>query len=148
MHPNVNEMTIIEAAKYYASKGIIAHPLHGPDAVVQSPGKQPILNNWQKKTEPYSLQEMQNHFKAGCNLGAVCGKASNLMVFDLDYNIKGITEYLFESVNFFDGIDKSKFVTQKRTEKNGKKNLLGREALLIGSITAFISQAWIGLDSS
>jgi len=25
-----------------------------------------------------------------------------------------------------------------------KKNLLGREALLIGSITAFISQAWIG----
>ncbi len=32
----------------------------------------------------------------------------------------------------------------RSNRENGNKNSLGREALLIGSITAFISQAWIG----
>jgi hypothetical protein len=31
----------------------------------------------------------------------------------------------------------------RRNRENGGKSLLGREALLIGSITAFASQAWI-----
>ena len=33
----------------------------------------------------------------------------------------------------------------RKNRENGDKSLLGREALLIGSITAFASQAWIGL---
>lgn len=118
MQPIVNDLSIFEAAKYYTSIGIIVHPLHGHKAKVQSPGKQPILNSWQKKTEPYSPQEMQSHFKADCNVGGVCGRASDLTVFDQDYEIKGITQDLFQ------GIDQSKFVTQDRTEKNGKKHLL------------------------
>ncbi len=32
----------------------------------------------------------------------------------------------------------------RMNREKGKKNYLGREALLIGSITAFISQAWVG----
>ena len=32
----------------------------------------------------------------------------------------------------------------RMNREKGKKNYLGREALLIGSVTAFISQAWIG----
>lgn len=120
----MNYLSTLEAAKYYASKGIIVHPLHGPRADVQSPGKQPMLFNWQNKTEPYNIQDMEIHFKGECNIGAVCGKASDLTVFDLDYNIKGITEYLLKGISLFDGTDQSKLVIQRRTEKNGKKHLL------------------------
>ncbi|OPY26488.1 MAG: hypothetical protein A4E27_00721 [Methanobacterium sp. PtaU1.Bin242] len=34
--------------------------------------------------------------------------------------------------------------TYKEKREKGNKNMLGREALLIGSLTAFISQAWVG----
>lgn len=51
------------------------------------------------------------------NLGANCGKPSDLTVIDIDLHIKGIWDYIF------DGVEAISFVTQTRIEKDGKKHL-------------------------
>jgi len=70
----VNEMSIKDAAKYYASMGIITQPLHGPVAKVTSPGKQPMLNEWQKLQKPFSAEEINRRFSEKGNLGFLCGE--------------------------------------------------------------------------
>ena len=57
MYPTVNGLNNLEAAKPYASIGIIKHPLYGPVADVSSPGKQPKKNGWQKLKCPYRFQD-------------------------------------------------------------------------------------------
>ena len=73
---DVNDMSTRDAAKYYASIGVITYPLYGPDKKVKSPGKQPILNEWQKLENPFSDEEIESKYSNAGNLGFICGKRS------------------------------------------------------------------------
>jgi hypothetical protein len=99
MHPSINEMNKKEAGKYYASIGIIAPPLHGPTADVNSPGKHPKKNGWQKLECPYSDQETDLAFSEEDNLGFVCGARSDLTVIDVDWHVKGIWDEVLIGVS-------------------------------------------------
>ena len=114
----------LEAAfTYYTMQGIIAHLLHGPKAKVESPGKAPICKDWAKRTQPHSLEYIHQHLNSkDYNLGANCGKPSDLTVIDIDFYIKGIWDYIL------DRVDTTGFVTQKRTEKDGKKHIFFKYA--------------------
>lgn len=109
----------LEAAfTYYTEQRIIVHLLHGPKAKVKSPGKAPICEDWVERKQPHALGYIHQHMSSkDYNLGANCGKSSDLTVIDIDLHIKGIWDYIF------DGIETNDFVTQKRTEKDGKKHL-------------------------
>lgn len=76
----MNEMSPKEAAKYYASIGIIIHPLHGPAAKVGSPGKQPKKNGLQRQEYPYNNQEidlkLSEEIKPGLSRSRNCSKNS------------------------------------------------------------------------
>jgi len=102
-------MSIKDAAKYYASIGIITHPLHGPNASVKSPGKQPKLSKWQKLEIPLSDDEIENKYSNDGNLGFICGKRSDLTVLDIDWCVKGIWD------NILKGVDTSSWVKQAHT---------------------------------
>lgn len=115
---NIQFNGMADAFTYYADREVLAHPLHGPKAQVDSPGKAPILRSWPTLTRPCRPNSIKKELNNGCNVGAVCGKVSNLTVIDIDYQIKGINEFIF------DGIDCTSFVEQKRTNKNGKKHVL------------------------
>jgi putative DNA primase/helicase len=54
-------------------KGFVLHPLKG---------KVPITTGWQKLTE--TPPDIETHIEKGGNVGAVCGKASDIIVIDLD----------------------------------------------------------------
>ncbi|MCE5293525.1 MAG: bifunctional DNA primase/polymerase, partial [Chlamydiales bacterium] len=103
-------MSTREAAKYYASIGIVTHPLNGCQAECSSPGKQPILKDWQKIEKPFKDIEMDRLFKEDNNIGYVCGACSNLTVIDVDWPRKGIWEYVFLNV------DMSRFIKVSHTE--------------------------------
>jgi hypothetical protein len=109
----------LEAAfTYYTEQGMIAHLLHGPKAKVKSPGKAPICNDWAERTQPHALGYIHQHLSSkDYNLGANCGKPSDLTVIDIALHIKEIWDYIF------DGVEATGFVTQKRIEKDGKKHL-------------------------
>lgn len=66
----------------YTGRGWVVHPLSSPKDNGYSPGKRPLLKNWQKlhKTPDNILQ----YVKKGCNIGLVCGKASSVTAVDLD----------------------------------------------------------------
>jgi len=102
-------MSIIDAAKYYASIGVITHPLHGPNTSVKSPGKQPILSKWQKLEIPFSDGEIGNKYSNDGNLGFICGKRSDLTILDIDWYVKGIWSYILKDV------DTSNWVKQAHT---------------------------------
>jgi putative DNA primase/helicase len=107
----MTEETYAEAVKY-SQMGVIVHPLRGPNAKGDSPGKIPLLNNWADLREPLAEVELARHFKAtGNNVGMVCGAASGVTVID------------FDDMNFFDaltnGIDCDWLVSSR--EKHGEK---------------------------
>jgi putative DNA primase/helicase len=99
-------MSIKEAAKYYASIGVIRHPLQGPDTNVKSPGKQPILREWQKLGIPFNDKEIEKKYRNDGNLGFVCVKRSDLTVLDIDWYVKGIWDKILK------GVDTSNWVKQ------------------------------------
>ncbi len=73
-----------EAAILYAARGWVVHPLHNHDAKVNSPGKQPVLDKWQKRGVA-SVDELKEWFKdSDHNIGVVCGRKSDITVIDLD----------------------------------------------------------------
>ncbi|WP_292465898.1 DUF5906 domain-containing protein [Methanolobus sp.] len=101
---------IIDAAKKYRAAGIIVHPLSSPKDHKPSPGKRPLLSRWQKLATNPSDEELDNYFvKKDYNIGAVCGKASDLMVIDVDWYIKGMWDDILK------GVDTSDWVKQHRT---------------------------------
>ena len=110
MSPNVNQMSIKEAARYYSSIGIVTHPLHGPHAQVNSPGKQPVLSKWQRLQKPFDEEEIDRKFSDEGNLGFICGEQSDLTVLDIDWYVKGIWE------NILTGVDTSGWIRQQHTE--------------------------------
>ena len=111
-------MITVDSVTNYIENGIIIHPLVPVVAGNRNTGKAPIVKGWESRTTQYDTAYLQHAFSNGANVGANCGKASDLTVIDVDYYVKGIWEYVFE------GIDTSKFVIQQRTEKDGKKHYL------------------------
>jgi len=80
------------------ARGFVLHPLKG---------KIPLLSGWQKLTQTPS--NIEAHFENGGNVGAVCGKVSNVTVIDLD-------SFLFASDAFGAGVETLKAC---RTEGRG-----------------------------
>ena len=109
---NASEMSLYEAAKYYIKNGIIVHPLYRGDekaARCRSPGKQPILEKWEQLDKALDDQKLKHYFlNRKCNIGAVCGRASDLTVLDVDWEVQGIWEDVFR------GIDKAGWISQRR----------------------------------
>ncbi len=105
-----------QAFDYYTSRGIIVHPVQKPEQDNSKTGKAPIPAKWQVKDKPYDAKFIEKHVKEGCNIGANCGKASDLTVIDIDYYIKGIFEALFEGANI------SELVTSQRAETGERKH--------------------------
>ena len=93
------KMITIDDVKYYTENGIIVHPLTRPISGDKSTGKAPILSEWQTRTEPYDENDFKKWLKQGYNIGANCGKASNLTVIDIDYYFKGIWDYVFSGID-------------------------------------------------
>ena len=112
----VNDMSIREAAKYYASLGIVTHPLSAGQDKGNTPGKKPLLPDWQLIEHPLTDNEIDSLVRDDKNLGYVCGNRSNLLVADFDWFRKGIWQYIFRNV------DTSGFVKVSHTE--GKCHLL------------------------
>jgi hypothetical protein len=108
---NVNDMQVNEAAKYYASIGIITNPIYATTDNCNSPGKQPIPSGWQIIKKPYSNEAIDFKFKTDKNIGFLCGARSNLTVIDIDWLRKGIWDELFN------GVDTNEFVKTAHTEE-------------------------------
>lgn len=104
-------ISLHDAAIEYRNAGIITHPLSKPTDTKQSPGKRPIKKGWQKLTEPQTDESINYNYAINrFNIGAVCGKASNLMVIDVDWHIKGMWESILKD------IDTSEWIKQYRTD--------------------------------
>ncbi len=73
---------MIKAAREYTARGWAVHPLSKPDDNGKSPGKKPLLKNWQELT--HSPDDIGAYIAKGCNIGLVCGKASGVDAFDID----------------------------------------------------------------
>lgn len=81
---------------------MVLHPLKARDKV-------PLIPGWQKlQGTPFS---MANEIKKGCNIGLVCGKASNITAIDLD-------SLLFQD-EMFKGITELNTLRSRRTEGRG-----------------------------
>jgi hypothetical protein len=65
-------------------KGWVIHPLVGPEDTGNSPGKRPLLNNWQKRKKATTTELKEWFEKTNNNVGLVLGKESSIMVIDLD----------------------------------------------------------------
>lgn len=111
-------MIDIATVNQYTDNGIIIHPLVPVVPGNKNTGKAPTVKDWQSRTIPYDVNYLKCELSKGANIGANCGKASDLTVIDIDYHIKGVWDYIF------DGVDTSNFVTQTRTERDGKKHYL------------------------
>jgi hypothetical protein len=111
---NVSELSLYDAALYYTKCGIIIHPLYrGDEKAIRctSPGKQPILKDWQNLNKPLTEEKLSHYFlRKECNIGAVCGKISDLTVLDVDWEVKGIWMDVFRDV------DKSNWISQRRVK--------------------------------
>jgi|GEM_PF-1884530 len=104
---------ISEAAKHYREIGIITHPLTPPTAGGKSAGKQPILREWSQLKEHPTDDQINNFYNLNqYNIGAVCGKNSDLVVLDIDWFLPGMWQHILE------GVDLSQWVKQYRT--NGR----------------------------
>ena len=73
---------ILASAIEYTKRGWTVHPLSKPDDKGNSPGKKPLLKDWQflEKTP----DDLGAFIKKGCNIGLVCGKASGVDALDID----------------------------------------------------------------
>ncbi|MCX9085869.1 MAG: bifunctional DNA primase/polymerase [Candidatus Methanoperedens sp.] len=65
-------------------KGWVIHPLAGPGDAGNSPGKRPLLNNWQRRKKATTTELKEWFEKTNNNVGLVLGKESSIMVIDLD----------------------------------------------------------------
>lgn len=65
-------------------KGWVIHPLVGPNDPGSSPGKRPLLNNWQKRKKAKASELKEWFEKTDNNIGLVLGKESGIIVIDLD----------------------------------------------------------------
>lgn len=76
---------MLSTVKEYNKKGFVCHPLSRPDDKGNSPGKKPLLKEWQFLTK--TPDNINTYLKKGCNIGLVCGKASGVdaIDFDLDF---------------------------------------------------------------
>lgn len=124
-----------ETMSYEVIPGFIYHPLSKPNDKGKSPGKKPLLEDWQNLTA--TPPDIDKYIAQGCNLGIVCGRVSNVTVLDFDH-------FLFlEQV--FNGFD-LETLRSKRTEGRGhvyfkynpnlpasKHHVLGIEVLSDGS---------------
>ncbi len=92
----------LAAARDYIKRGWIVHPLSSPDDKKQSPGKRPLLKNWQhleNVTEDNIKKWFSNtdsYFK-DCNIGLQCGKRSSVTIIDIDHEL-----FLDELLNGFE----------------------------------------------
>jgi hypothetical protein len=119
---SASELSLYQAALYYTERGIIVHPLYRGDEKAircKSPGKQPILERWERLEKPLPDEKLRHYFQnKKYNIGAVCGRASDLTVIDVDWEVKGLWEYIFKDV------DKSGWHSQRRIA--GKLHVLFR----------------------
>lgn len=65
-------------------KGWVIHPLAGPKDKGNSPGKRPLLNNWQKRKKAMEVELKYWFEKTDNNVGLVLGKESGVLVIDFD----------------------------------------------------------------
>jgi len=65
-------------------KGWVIHPLAGPKDNGGSPGKRPLLNNWQKRKKATEAELKLWFEKTDNNVGLVLGKESGVLVIDFD----------------------------------------------------------------
>lgn len=81
----MNEKEMLAAAIEYTKRGWVVHPLTHPNDKGNSPGKRPLLKNWQFLTK--TPDDLGAYIKKGHNLGLVCGKASNVDALDFDIDL-------------------------------------------------------------
>lgn len=73
---------VLDTARDYIAAGIMCIPIHGPDAPVSDPGKQPKDSGWQKHR--LTFEEYAARHAPGDNVGVVTGRASGLVCVDCD----------------------------------------------------------------
>ena len=88
--------------------GFVYHPLSKPTDKGSSPGKKPLLKDWQNLTA--TPPDIDKYNSQGYNVGIVCGKVSNVTVLDFDHLL------FFDQV--FNGFD-VETLRSKRTEGRG-----------------------------
>lgn len=115
------ETELMVAYRHYTECGIIVHPLQAPKAGDRRTGKSPLLQGWNERKVPYTEKQMESYAQRGCNLGIVCGDASDVTVLDIDWYRKGIMDDLLG------GLDHSKWCTQRHGQ-GGKGHLLFKYA--------------------
>lgn len=76
---------MLKAVDEYKKRGWVIHPLYGSKDPVKTPGKQPILKNWQELKE--TPADIERHIRKDRNIGLVCGKSSNVTVIDFDHDL-------------------------------------------------------------
>lgn len=76
---------MLQAVKEYTEMGFVVHPLSRPDSNKKSPGKKPLLDEWEKLTK--TPPDIGKYITAGNNIGLVCGKASGITVIDIDHEL-------------------------------------------------------------
>ena len=90
-------MNILEAALQYSKLGWVVHPLTGPGSGSTSAGKRPIVKKWQYMATPHDDKQLKQWFEnTSNNLGLVCGKASNIIVIDIDNDL--FTDELLQNI--------------------------------------------------
>ena len=90
-------MNILEAAIHYSKLGWVVHPLTGPQSGSTSAGKRPIVKKWQYMSIPHDEKQLKQWFENTLNnLGLVCGKASNIIVIDIDNDL--FTDELLQNI--------------------------------------------------
>jgi len=104
-------MGMLDSAIEYSNRGWIVHPLTGPKSGGPSAGKRPIIKKWQYMAQPHNEHQLRQWFdNTSYNLGLVCGKASDIIVIDVDHD-------LFKH-EIFDGID-VETIRSRRTKGRG-----------------------------
>jgi len=78
-----NTLTCVYVKEYTDRRGFVVHPLSRPDDKGNSPGKKPLITEWQKL--PRTPQDIETYIENGCNMGLVCGKASGVTIIDMDH---------------------------------------------------------------
>ena len=112
---------LFKAVKHYTEAGIITHLIKPPEAGKPGTGKIPLWSRWNTRQEPYPIKYMQQEIERhpGCNVGILCGKASDVSVLDIDWFNKGLIQYLFC------GLKSDEWVKQYHGDKTaGKGHIL------------------------
>ncbi len=73
---------ILMAVRGYTARGWVVHPLYRTTDKCKSPGKQPLIPEWQKLTK--TPDDIETYIKRGYNIGLVTGKASGIDGIDID----------------------------------------------------------------